>query len=266
MILAGWAAFGLTGCDRSPPTGQVVATVDGKDVTLGELRAEAALDSQPGAVARAQPGLLRAVVDRKLWAGDAQRTKLDQDVQFILARRRAEEAQLARLDVETLSASVAPPSNADVDRFLRRLPKAYRDRTVFLVEQIGVNSNGDTRLAAKLAQATSLEEVEALLKSRGVIGQRSRTEWNSTFMPASLAERLRKLPPDGLIFQSKGDTLISAKVVAKTTVPLGDADRRILARQSLTQQKVRAAIAVRLADLRAAADIRVQPGYSIDPR
>lgn len=258
-----FAAFALSGCAETAPKGQVVAIVNGEEITTGELRAEAAAKGLPDADdAAARSELLRNVVDRKLWAQEAKRGKLDQQIEFVLARRRAEEALLAGLLIGRVRDSIEPPSDGDVDRFLRENPLAFSSRTVFQIDQIDFRSNGDPLLADRLTKATSLDEVEKLLTGSGTVSQRSRTEWNSLFMPARLAEKLRRSPPGKPFIHQDGDRIVAGIVTAKTDLPLDSRSREALVRQSLAQQNARAAIGKRLDALRASAQISYQSGFA----
>ena len=241
-----------------------MAIANGEEITRGELRAEAVARTQlaqPGPATQAQ--LLRAVMDRKLLAQAAKRAGLDQDIDFILAQRRSEEALLADLELKALSGSVAVPSDEDIDRFLREHPTAFLNQTMFLVDQINVRADDNQAVQGNLSKAKSLEDVSTIISRMGLLGQRSRTEWNSIFMPASLAAKLTSLSPERLFVHREGDTVIAANVLARTSVPLNYSDRRNLARQSLSLQKVKATAAARLDELRASAAIRLQRGFTM---
>lgn len=267
VLLAALLCIGtvvLTGCDKSAPTGQVVAVANGEEITSGELDAEARLRevSNTGDAA-VRAALLGEIVDRKLWAQAARHDKLDQTVQFVLARRRAEDALLADIQLHRVTRSVTPPSETEIETFLRAHPKAFASRTTFSIDQIDVRSGSNAALEEELAGAKSLDEVSAILAHHGIVGPRSRTEWNSMFMPARLAARLTEMPLKTVFMQRDGPTLIAAIVIARTDIPLGEVDRTLLARQELTQHKVSVAVASRLAALHTAAKIQLQPGYAL---
>lgn len=261
LLLFFCAASGLSACGEAAPKGQVLAIVNGEEVTVGELRAEAAARDLPNAEDPAvRSELLRDVVDRKLWAQEARRDRLDQQIEFVLARRRAEEVLLAGLLTRTIGDSVEPPSTSDVATLLQKNPSAYSSRTVFRIEQIDFQPNGDPALAERLAKAQSLDEVDQLLTGSGIVSQRSRTEWDSNFMPAPLATELRRLPPGRPFLHRDADKAIAGVVTGKTDVPLGPGAREILARRSLAQQNADAAVSKRLDQIRASAKISYKAG------
>ncbi|MEY4850818.1 MAG: hypothetical protein RLZZ331_1822, partial [Pseudomonadota bacterium] len=99
ILLAAVAALTLTACsnDAKAPEGQVVATVDGKDVTIHEVNAEiggmgSQAQSAPRKLVEAVAG--SRVLERKMLAAEARTPKLDQSPQFVLAKTRAAEKLL----------------------------------------------------------------------------------------------------------------------------------------------------------------------------
>ena len=98
------AALALTACGSPEPTGQVIARLDGSDITrrdlLVELQATAGgLDAD---LATAEPALLRRVADRRLLAAEARRRRIDRSPEYLgLERRAREELLVALLDRRT---------------------------------------------------------------------------------------------------------------------------------------------------------------------
>jgi EpsD family peptidyl-prolyl cis-trans isomerase len=267
MIVAAFCTLWLPGCSEVSPTGQVIAVVDGEEVTAGELRAEAdarnVADLNDPAT---RSELVGALVDRKLWVGEAKRRKLDRQVEFVLARRRAEEALLAGFLTRELKRFTEPPNNDEVDRYLRTNPTAFSNRTIFQIDQITIRREESRPLAADLDKARSLDEVGRMLNVAGVVGQRSRTEWNSLFMPASLAARLRRSGPGRLFIHQEPGVTVFGTVLAQANTSVSHNDREALVREMLRRANVDTAVDKRLGELRASAPIRFQPGFELDRR
>ncbi len=125
----------LAGCDDRPPSGQVLASVAGDDVTKRDLAVEAALTHVP-------PGqtTLNAIVDRKLLVRLAKRNRLDLTPDYLDAVRRFREATLATLAVQQATASQPPPGDAAV--------MAYAARRFVAVDDGGTHRLIDTALPA----------------------------------------------------------------------------------------------------------------------
>ena len=110
LASGGMALLALSACDKGAktPEGQVVATVDGKEVTIHELNSELAMVPNRGGDAPrklVESVVLQRVIERKMLAAEAEKLKLDENPQFLLARKRTEEGLL----VQALQ--------ADIDRY-----------------------------------------------------------------------------------------------------------------------------------------------------
>ncbi|MDP9086633.1 MAG: hypothetical protein M3N02_07715 [Pseudomonadota bacterium] len=91
------AAALLAACHPSLPSGQVIAVVDGVDVTLAELNAEARARNLAIGTDRAQRDLaIDDLVKRRLLVRAAEARGLDRTPEFILAERRAHDILLAQ--------------------------------------------------------------------------------------------------------------------------------------------------------------------------
>lgn len=94
-ILMAALAVLLAGCREKAPEGQVVAVVNGEEVTRRELATE------PGAANGDAPqselaAMLSGVVDRKLAAAEAKRLELDKTPRFVAQAERLQEVMLSR--------------------------------------------------------------------------------------------------------------------------------------------------------------------------
>ena len=111
------ACLTLTGCDfgakakNKAPTGQVVATVDGDEITMRELRAELAGMTFPDANARkaAEQAALQSIINRKLVAKAALEAELDKTPDFALQKERANELLLAQALQKKIVDEARPP-------------------------------------------------------------------------------------------------------------------------------------------------------------
>src|SRR5688500_6823890 len=84
------AGLTLAACDRGKePSGQVVATVDGQEVTIRELRAELGNLSfaTPAERKAGEQAALQAIVNRKLLAKASEDQKLDKSPEFALQKQ-----------------------------------------------------------------------------------------------------------------------------------------------------------------------------------
>jgi hypothetical protein len=138
------AATLLTACNPEVPTGQVIAVVNGEEITTAELNAEARARNLTIGTDAAQRDLAIAdLVKRKLLVQAAEGRGLDRTPEFVVANRRLRDILLAQQLVAVRSAELgdqeeAPeageseqtPSPEERQQRLSRLAELRMDRTV----------------------------------------------------------------------------------------------------------------------------------------
>jgi EpsD family peptidyl-prolyl cis-trans isomerase len=262
LLIAGCAV--LASCDSSKsPTGQVVARINGDEVTVAELNGEATAQGVPGASSpEVRRQLLQAIIDRKLIAQSATKEKLDRSPEFLLMRKRAEELMLADLFIrKVLSQTNAQPGADAVEAFARSQPTMFDERTVFAVDQIRFARSENPALNKQLAGAKTLADIEAALAAAGVQRERGTTQWDSARMPPELVRQIKALPA-GEPFIQTGNPMVAGVIVSARPVPVPPQARAALAAQGLQQQRVRESARAWLEGSRRKAKIQYQTGYA----
>jgi len=261
LILA--AAPLLWSCGGSKaPSGQVVATVDGEEVTFSELNQEAKLQNAGDANNPAiRQQLLQTIIDRKLLAGSATNQKIDRSPDYLLLRKRAEELILSDLFIRKSLTTSDQPREDQIEEFARSKPDIFDRRTIFTVDQIIFPQTNNPALMRQLGAAKSLDEIEQRLSEAGVPRERATAKWDSARMPEDLPQRLRSLG-SGEPFVRVSNPMVAGVIVNMQSAPVPDQQRRALAAQGLEQQRVQNALTAWLERSRKAAKIQYQPGYA----
>src|SRR5579875_1248809 len=116
-LMMGSALLLLGGCGgkkgaESLDKGQVVATVDGKDITTGELNAELMGVNVPqGERGKAiQQAALQQIVNRTILADLARDRGLDKTPMYLLQVRRGEDSLLVQMLQRQLASQIKPPT------------------------------------------------------------------------------------------------------------------------------------------------------------
>jgi peptidyl-prolyl cis-trans isomerase C len=109
----------LAGCSKKP-TDQVVAIVNGEEISLPELNAELGNAQVPPGVDKkvVQQQLLQRLVDRRLLAQAAKDQGLDRDPAYIVEQRRVMESMLVEKLAKRTNDTIPVPTAADVDKFI----------------------------------------------------------------------------------------------------------------------------------------------------
>lgn len=252
----------LSSCGSKAPKGQVVATVNGQEVTIGELNQEAQLAGVPNVNdPNVREQVLQRVIERKLLAGSATEAKIDRDPQYLLARKRTEEMMLAEGFIRKVLAKNEQPTPAKLDEFMKSRPEVFDQRTIFSVDQITFAPVKDKALMQRLMAAKTMDEIEGLLAGAGVQRERSNVNLDSAQMPPEAAKRLRSLPP-GEPFLQPSNPPVAGVITAMKSAPLPDQARRSVAAQGLQRQQVEQAVSSWLQGLKRSAKIEYQPGYA----
>lgn len=129
--------FAAAGCSSSPQ-GQVIATIDGEEVTQRELLTELDTEGLGGALQldpSRQAAALERIIDRKLLAAAARSALIDRSPDFQIAALAEREKLLARMLLRRSAASVPSPTAEDIARRIADQPWRYGERAAMLVER-----------------------------------------------------------------------------------------------------------------------------------
>jgi len=267
LLLCSSVAIALAGCGKKAPEGQVVAKVNGKEVTLQEINAELQGATIPDSVDKkmAMRTLLQRVIDRKLIDGAAEEQGLDKSAEYLTQKRRADEVLLAQLYARQQSQTLAVPSPADISKFMADNPAMFAKRERLALAQIRFAPTKDATVLKELESAHSLDQVAKILTDRNVKFERGNAGLDTATVPAAIMSQIEALPP-GEPFVVPGPGIVSVSVItARTPVALPDAQARTIAVNAWREQQFEKAMSDKLKSLRAAAQITYQPGFEPPP-
>jgi EpsD family peptidyl-prolyl cis-trans isomerase len=247
------------GCNKAEPKGQVIAVVNGEEVTIGELNEEArarglSIGNDPEARAKA----VQDLVNRKLLVQEARRRKIDRTPEHLLASRRLDELLLVREFVGG-AANPAPLSDADLLAYIKAHPFAYDKRVLIRVAQISAPAS----LRSSLEATHSLDEVQASLQKSRIPARRSEEVWDSAQLPESMTARL--LASNGGLVLIPGDgTALAVQVMSVTAQPVPPDQQLAQTRQWLQQQRSDAVLQKLIDQASSGGRVEYQPGF--EPR
>ena len=236
LILLG-CALAIGGCDRerAAPTGQVVATVNGQEITLEDLNAETGAigpAGDPGARKAVEQAALQQIVARTIVADHAKGQKLDQTPLAAILRRRAEQEALAGLVQRKLTADVPPPSREEAELFIRDHPASFAQRRVFVVDQITA-SDLPLSLLRALEGFTTLAEVRQAYAKAGVKYAQTLGTIDALAIDAAAAEKLADLPVGTMFISPEGKLVRVNRVREVATSPVTGDDATRIARATI---------------------------------
>lgn len=221
----------LGGCDKvkqlvggGKATGQVVATVNGEEITALELRQELGGFSSrdPKVMQAAQQQALQQLILKRILVAKAKDMKLDKGAEFAIQKRRAEEGILVQQFQRQIAGSAAVPTRQEAETYIANNPQKFSDRRILIVDQVVA---APAKISPeKIKALNTLEEVKALFAAEGVQFQQSVATLDTLSVDPRLLTEINKLPPGEVFVLPQGGALLFNRVADTRSVPLtGDA-------------------------------------------
>lgn len=265
LVLAATMAVALAGCNKAA-TGQVVAVVNGDEITLPELNAELAAAQQQGQLPAgadkdaARAAALQRIVDRRLITQAAKADGLDRDPDYLIRQRQMNDGLLVELYAKKAQDTIRVPDATAVDKFIADNPSLFGQRTVFSVDQIRLPAQDQAFLDA-LKPLHTMDEIVALMKSRGITYDRRPAKIDSAQVDPRTLAQVQGLPAgEPFVVATPGGIIISV-VTGKESTQLTPDQAKPVAAQMARNQNLGNLLNTRLKDAKAKAKIEYQPGY-----
>jgi EpsD family peptidyl-prolyl cis-trans isomerase len=207
LACLGLAACHFPGLGGDAPTGEIAARVEGKDITVSDLRAEiaGAKLTDPRQIQQAEQQALQQIIVRTVLAKAAQDEGIDKTSDFAVAKKRAIDNLLAQSLEAKLAASVPAPTRQEADGFMSSHPDIFADRKVFDVDQIRMAPPSDPRVFQEIRPLKNLDDIIAVLNHEQIKFNRSDARLDAVGADPQLIEEILKLPPHALfILPSNG--------------------------------------------------------------
>lgn len=276
LMMAATAAL-LAGCskDADKPDGQVVAKIDGRDVTIHEVNQEI---SSLGAQAQGAPrklveavGLAR-VIERKMLAQEARNRKLDQSPQFVLAKTRNDENLLVQALQAEVAGKVAETPREQAQKFVEENPVIFGDRRILTLDQIQFLQPPNFG-ALPLKDAKSMQAVERVLLDANIEYRRAPQQLDSLILDPRLSTEVIRMAkgPNGEPFmftdQPAGAPapIVYVNVVSNMKVEPFTGERAIAyAQQLIERQEIARRLQAELTKLREAVKGKITYANGLD--
>ena len=253
----------LQGCN-SEPTGQVVAVVNGEEITQQELNAELGeLNQAPTGdkqVIRRQ--ILQQIIDRRLLAQVAKEEGLDRDPIYIIRERRLNEQLLVQMYGAKTADTVRVPDSATVQKYIRENPGMFSQRTAYLVDQVSFDLPSDPKVLKQLEADKTLADVEETLKSLKIEYNKGKNSIDSGNVPQAVLNQIVALPAgEPFIIPAQGKVVVSV-ITGRQPVAVNERDAVPMAAQSIRGQSLGKLMQTRLDEAKAKAKIDYQPTFA----
>lgn len=231
------AACGKGGGGDAVPTGQVAATVDGKEITTSEVRLELGpLASDPQASARAQPAALQSIVNRKILADAAVARGLDKTPTAAITLQKARDLTLIQLLEENVRSTLPKVSPDEAAAYVRDNPQAFAQRQLISVDQLIVGSI-KPEIVQQMGPLKTMDEIIALLDKNKVQFRRGAAVIDSLTIPPDAAKQISNLKIDDVFVLPNGNAVMVARIRERQAQPISGDQANQIASQILTTQR-----------------------------
>lgn len=255
----------LSGCGKTPK-GQVLAIVNGEDVTVQQLEAELLDMRIPDSVDRRKLSrtILEGVIDRELEVQEARRQGLDDTPQFRALLKRNEEELLTGMLGHKVAQSVPLPAEEDIRNYIDANPLQFARRQRLTFDQLSFVPPKDRRRLAVLAGAHSLDAADAALRSIGIVPVRGEVAIDTGQTEPDVARQIDRAPPGEPILLPQGERLAVGVITAREPIVLPPDTARIAAARALRGGDLLRESQAQIAAARAKAEIQYEPGWGPD--
>lgn len=263
IVLAASVGLMLAGCDKvkqmlgGKPSGQVVATVNGEEITTLELRAEMAGFSSrdPKVMKAGEQQALQQIILRRIAAQEARKERLDKTSDYIMQVHRGEEALLAQMLERKIAGAITPPTEREAEAYVASHPDQFANRRVMELDQIIAPAAKVD--ATKLQALKTLEDVKREFDVTGVPYQETSGQLDTLTAPPGLVQAVSKLPPNDVFVLPQRGAFVFNRIASQKSQPFRGDLANNFAMRLLGQQRAQETVGKRLSDLRKASEAKI---------
>ena len=252
-------SLALAACKPGGPSGQVVATVNGKEITSQDLLAEARAN---GGARQDPKAVLQQVIARVLLAQSAHDQKLDAYPGYPSDLVRIQQSFLAEKALQKILKAPAPPTPATIAAFEAANPYLFASRAKLQVNEIRFETADNMK---SLQGADDLGAVITKLKAVSAPFDQKTQTLDTAQMPAVLAAHLVTAPLGQLQFFRQGNTVLGVVVTARDPIAVPPEQEAAIAGQLMTKVAAQTEVRTAVTQLQTKATIVYQKGYAPPP-
>ncbi|PZO91363.1 MAG: peptidyl-prolyl cis-trans isomerase, EpsD family [Sphingomonas sanxanigenens] len=271
-LLAGTMLLALGACGKKDAAaglekGQVIATVDGKDITIHELNAELQGIQMPTGEARKiiEQNALQQIINRRILSDIARERGLDKTPAYLLQERRADDQILVDMLQRSIASTIPQPTKSEAQKFMDDNPEMFAQRKIFTVDQIQFELPADEAKLKAFQPLKTMEEVQAKLDADHLQYKRAPGQMDALRMPPQLLQQILKLPAgEVFIIPVPGRPILVANKIVETKVVPFTGDQALAAAMQQVQMRKLNDLANKELEgkVKAARDaVKYQPGY-----
>ncbi|GGB24248.1 hypothetical protein GCM10011380_12260 [Sphingomonas metalli] len=254
------SAIAVAGCKREA-TGQVVAVVNGEEVSLSELNGELKNAPAGGDKDVIRAAALQNLINRKLLVQQARDRGIDKDPDFLQRERRTDDQLMIEMLGQQVTKNIPVPTPTDTDRFIQQNPQMFAQRAVYNLDQIVFAMPSDRNKLKALEADHSLDAVAKRLSAMNIQFQRQQSKLDTLATPPDLLKQVTALPAGEPFVIATGGNVVVSVLNGKSDAPIDGENARKVAAEMIRRNAVTDIAQKQLKQARDAAKIDYQPGF-----
>jgi EpsD family peptidyl-prolyl cis-trans isomerase len=246
-----------TGCSPSAPKGQVIATVNGVEITPQDLQAEAR--SNPALASADSSVLLQRVIARELMAQAAHKQGMDRYPGYPSDIARLKQEFIAQRLAHAVVKPPSAPTAADLAKVMAENPYAFAQRQNVTVDDISMSPPESTVASFESLKYPS-DVIGRLARLNTPYSRRTLT-LDTAKVPAALAARLATAPEGEMFFVRNENQLAAMTVTGRAPISTPPDEAAASATKLFESAQVQQQIQGLIGQLRAKAKIVYTNGF-----
>ncbi|MEO8723312.1 MAG: hypothetical protein ABI395_07285 [Sphingobium sp.] len=236
----------LTGCfgkNKDAPTGQVVATIDGDEITAAELTMEmgGVSSTDPATMKRLKSMALQNILNRHILAAQAKKVGVDGTPAAEMAKRKARQIAVIELLQEKMRAGVPAASKEEAQQYVNEHPGSFAQRRIFVVDQIILGAVPADIMKA-LEPLDTMADVQALLNKRHIASSKTVGVIDALSIDPDAVEKIVSLPPSAVFINRDGGPIRINSIRETQVEPISNDAAVRIAQEKLQNRRVGAQV------------------------
>jgi len=254
------STLALSACGKGDssdaPTGQVVATVNGKEITNAELTNELS-SGMP------QDPALQSIISRYILADEAKKEGLDKLPETAILKNKAEQAVLIEMLTRKLRENVPAPSQDEVRQYVSEHPSKFDQRRIFIVDQLAVDEVSPQLMEA-LKPLDTLAQITQMLDAKKIQYRASLGSIDAMTLNADMADKLANMSVGEVFAAPVGNTTRVNSIREIIVKPLSQADAEKVAKATITTERTQKLVSERLAGIvkKGMEQVKINPSFA----
>lgn len=253
----------LTACQSKTAdnaNSQVVAKVNGDEITIHLLNSELKRVSAPQAVTQdVQKKILGSLIDRQLLVQEAVKLNLDRTPEVVQLLDSAKAQIYAQAYLNSKLSTLTAASQEEIQQFMAEHPAVFRDRKLFsTTDVIFSNDPSKVNYDALRAQVTNNEAIKSWLNQHGIKFETAEEQLPTEALPPQALSVVSNIKLGDLLFMHDENRIVVREVTRVVAYPMTPEQSVAMASKAVNTRKQQQWLMNEIQRLKKMAKIEVQ--------